>query len=110
MSELLQQKYTNCERHKKESINNGHNIGRLEHIMYTAHITSKGKMMDILEKYYIFCETKLNNQINNKLTIKQNIIFNTTVHYDHHRGLPDAYTQSRQQPDSVTQDHHSSSQ
>jgi len=47
--------------------------------MDTVHITSKGKMMGILEKYYIFQETKLNYQINNKLTIKQNIIFDTIV-------------------------------
>ena len=44
-------------------------------------------MMDILEKYYVFCETKLNNQINEELTIKWNIIFDTVVCYDHHRGL-----------------------
>jgi len=78
--------------------------------MDTVHITSKGKMMDILEKYYIFCKTKLNNQTNDKVTIKRNIIFDTVVPYDHHRRLPDAYTQSRQQPVSVTQDHHSDSQ
>jgi len=57
--------------------------------MYNIHITSKGKIMDTLEKYYVFRETELNNQINEKLTIKQNIILNTTVRYDHHRGLPD---------------------
>jgi len=43
-------------------------------------------------------------------TIKWNIIFDTVVRYNHHRRLPDAYTQSRQQPVSVTQDHHSDSQ
>ena len=55
----------------------------MEDIVDTVHITSKGKMMDTLEKYYIFRETKLNNQINNKLAIKRNIIFDTTVRYDH---------------------------
>jgi len=67
-------------------------------------------MMDTLEKHYIFCETKLNNQMSDKFTIKQNIIFSNVVRYDRHRGLPDAYTQSRQQPVSVTRDYHYSSQ
>jgi len=47
--------------------------------METLHITSKGKMMDTLEKYYIFREAKLNNQINDKLTVIQNSIFDTVV-------------------------------
>jgi hypothetical protein len=64
--------------------------------METLHITSKGKKMETMEKYYISRETKLNNQINDKLTLKQNRIFDPTVRYDHHRGLPNAYTQDPQ--------------
>jgi len=73
----------------------------MEDIMETLHITSKGKMLDSWEKYYIFRETKLNNQMNDKVTIKQNNLFDTIVHYDHYRGLPNAYTQDWQQPASV---------
>jgi hypothetical protein len=80
----------------------------MEDIMDTVHVTSKGQMMDILEKFYIFWETKLNNQINDKLTIKPDIIFDTVVHYGHYRRLPDSHTQCRQQP--VLQDRQSSSQ
>jgi len=83
----------------------------MEDTMETLHITSKGKLMATLEKYYIFREADLNNQINDKLTVKKkNTIFDTIVHYDHHRGLPNVYTQDRQQPASVAQDHHSGSQ
>ena len=70
----------------------------------------KGKMMDTLEKYYIFRETKLNNQINDKLTIKQKSMFDTIVRHDHHRGLPNAYSLDRQHPASDAQEHHFSSQ
>jgi hypothetical protein len=35
--------------------------------METIHVTNKGQMMDTLEKFHIFHETKLKNQINNKL-------------------------------------------
>lgn len=44
-------------------------------------------MMGTLEKFYIFREIKLNDQINDKLTVKPNIIFETTVHKDPHTGL-----------------------
>jgi hypothetical protein len=50
--------------------------------METIHVTNKGQMMDTLEKFYIFRETKLNNQINDKLTVKPNIIFDVIVHND----------------------------
>ena len=64
----------------------------MEDIMYNIHITSKWKIMYTLEKYYVFRETELNNQINDKLTIKQNIILDTKVRHDHHRGLTDVNT------------------
>jgi hypothetical protein len=59
----------------------------MEEGMNTIHITGKGRLMDTLEKFYIFCETKLNNQINDKLAVKPNIIFDTRVHKDPHRGI-----------------------
>jgi hypothetical protein len=36
-------------------------------------------MMDTLEKFYIFLETTLNKQINDKLKVKPNIIFENIV-------------------------------
>jgi hypothetical protein len=56
----------------------------------TPH-SSQDKMMDTLVRFYILPETKINNQINDKLTIKPNIIFETIVQEDPHRGLPAAY-------------------
>ena len=41
----------------------------MEDIMDIVHITNKGTMMDTLERYYIYKETKSNNQINDKLTV-----------------------------------------
>ena len=42
-------------------------MGPIIIIRSTIHITNKGRLMDTLEKFYIFYETKLDNQINNKL-------------------------------------------
>jgi len=36
--------------------------------------------MDTMERYYIYKETHMNNQINDKNTVKPNIIFDTIVH------------------------------
>jgi len=63
----------------------------MENIMEILHTTGKGRMMDTLERFYIFRETKLNKQINESLTIKPNIIFETIVQKYPHRGLPATY-------------------
>ena len=41
--------------------------------------------MDTIEKYYIFRETKLDNQINDKLAVRPNVIFEIVVQKDPHR-------------------------
>jgi hypothetical protein len=61
----------------------------MENIMETTHITKKGKLMDTMDKFYIYRETKINNRINDKLTINSNVIFETIVQEDPHRGLID---------------------
>jgi len=68
---------------------NKHDIGPMNDIMDTIHFTHKGRLMDAIEIFYIFRETKLKNQINDRLTVKQNIIFETIVREDPHRGIYD---------------------
>ena len=58
----------------------------MEDKMDMVHVTNKGKMMDTLERYYIYKETKSNNQINTKLTVKPNAIFETLIHEAPYRG------------------------
>jgi len=55
--------------------------------MDTVHVTNNGRLMDTLQKFYIFRETKFNNQINDKLTVKPNIIFDVIIHNDPHRRI-----------------------
>ena len=50
--------------------------------MSTIHIANKGRLMDALEKFYISRETKLDNQINDKLAVRPNIISETIVQKD----------------------------
>jgi phosphopentomutase len=73
-------------------LENGHSVGTMEDIMETVQITNKGQMMDTLERFNIFLETKTNNQINDRMTVKSNLIFDTTAHNDPYRGLPNTYS------------------
>ena len=59
--------------------------------MSTIHITSKGRLMNTMKKFYIFRETKLDNQINDKLAVIPNVIFETIVQKDPHRGIHNIY-------------------
>jgi hypothetical protein len=54
--------------------------------MDTIHITNKGRRMDTLERFYIYRETKYNNQLNDRLTAKPSAIFEAVVHEDSNRG------------------------
>jgi hypothetical protein len=40
-------------------LDNKHSVGPMDNIMSILHITKKGKMMDTLERFYIYNETEL---------------------------------------------------
>jgi len=60
-------------------INEGHSFGPMDEIMNVIHFERKGRMLDTLEKFYIYRETKNGNQINDRLTVQSNPIFETIV-------------------------------
>jgi hypothetical protein len=64
----------------------GHAFGPMEDIMSILHTEKKGRMLDTLEKYYIYKETKMGTQINDKLTVQANPIFETLVENNPLRG------------------------
>jgi len=47
--------------------------------MNVIHYERKGKMLDTLDKFYIYRETKNGNQINDRLAVQSNPIFETIV-------------------------------
>jgi hypothetical protein len=82
--------YTRCQDHfhnykdgngiskfAQHRLENKHSIGTMEDIMEILHVTKKGEIMNTLEKFHICNEIKLDNQINDKCTIKSNVIFDT---------------------------------
>jgi hypothetical protein len=52
-----------------------HSLGTIEETMDIVHTTSKGRLLNVIEKFYIYKETKNNNQINDRHTVAPNIIF-----------------------------------
>jgi hypothetical protein len=53
--------------------------------MEVVLVTKKGKMMDTVG-FHIYKETKASNQINDRLTVRENAIFEITVHENPYRG------------------------
>ena len=51
----------------------------MNEIMNIIHLERKGKMLDTLEKFYIYRGTKNENQINDRLTLQNNPIFETVI-------------------------------
>jgi hypothetical protein len=47
--------------------------------MDIIHTTNKGKTLDTMETFYIYKEARNNNQINDKCTVKPNIVFETLI-------------------------------
>jgi hypothetical protein len=54
--------------------------------MEPIYLTTKGRLMNSIEKYHIYQKTKQNNQINVKHTVQPNAIFETPVHINSDRG------------------------
>jgi hypothetical protein len=47
--------------------------------MTILHTTKKGKMLNTIEKYYIYKEAHIDNQLNDRSTVTPNIIFDTIL-------------------------------
>jgi hypothetical protein len=57
----------------------------VEDILEIIHVTNKGKLMDTLEGFHFYKETKGNNQTNDRLTVRENAIFETIIQEDPYR-------------------------
>ena len=70
----------------KHLLDNRHSIALMENIMEVLHINKKGNMMNTMERFHIYNITKLDNLINDKGTVKQNIIFDAVIQRSLGRG------------------------
>jgi hypothetical protein len=86
---LRDYKYNNGNsKYPQHLLDNKHPIGPIHEITDVLHVMRKGKMMDTLEKFHIYLETKLRQQINDKNTVTQNILFDILIQKVSDRGHP----------------------
>jgi hypothetical protein len=71
----------------KHLIENKHTFNSMEDTMTILHTTTKGQMLNTLEKFYVYGETKNNNQINDGHTVTPNTIFDTILLNSNYRAL-----------------------
>ena len=67
-------------------IDNKHAIDPIGDIMEDFHVIKKRKLMDTLECFHIYKETKAANQISDRLKAKDNAIFQTIIQEDPYKG------------------------
>ena len=60
------------------------------------HVVKKGKLMDMPERFHIYKETKIENQINDNNTVAWNILFDTILPKYTSRCYPSLPVQSEQ--------------
>jgi ferritin-like metal-binding protein YciE len=74
-------KYVNIKsKFSQHLLDNKHSIGPIENITDIIHTTIKGRLLDTIERlFYIYNETRRNNQIKDKCAAKPNVMFDTVI-------------------------------
>ena len=57
----------------------GHSFGPIDDVMDAIHMANKCRMLDTIERFYIYWQTQRNNRVNDKLTVRSNSIFEALV-------------------------------
>jgi hypothetical protein len=63
-------------------LDKNHSMGPINEVMNVLYKTNKGGLMDTIERFYIHSETQINNQINDRNTVKPNAIFDVINSHD----------------------------
>jgi hypothetical protein len=53
--------------------------------MRILHTKEKARMLNTTKNFYIYRETAVNNQLNDRMTVAPNIIFDTILRHTHTR-------------------------
>jgi hypothetical protein len=80
-------KYKNKSNFAKHLLENKRTLNPMENSMEILHTTSKGRMLNTIEKFYIYKETKNNSQINDRHPVTPNVIFDTILRENNNRTL-----------------------
>ena len=61
-------------------LDNTHSMGPMENVMEILRTMNKETMLNTLENFHIYKGTKMDNKINDKETVRQNILFDGVLH------------------------------
>jgi hypothetical protein len=64
----------------KHLIEQRHTPGTIEDTMDVVNTTSKSRLLNVIEKFYIYRETKINNQINDRNSYPKHHLRHATAH------------------------------
>jgi hypothetical protein len=65
----------------KYLMEHNHPFNPIENSMHILDTASKGRLLNTIENFYIHRETGANNQLNEKMTTKPNIIFDVILRH-----------------------------
>jgi len=68
-------------------LDNKHSIGSMKDIMEILRTTKQGSIKNTQERFHIFNETRLDNQISDNYKVKYNVIFDTIIHKNTQRAF-----------------------
>jgi len=74
-------KYDRKSKFAQHLLDEGHAIDNMDDRKKVIHITGNGRMLYTLESFHIYRETKAGNQINDRLTTKDNKIFEAILQH-----------------------------
>lgn len=80
--------YNNKSNFANHLLENKNSFNSMENSIEILHTTWKGRMLNNIEKFYIYRETKNNYKINDRHNIvTPNVIFDTILHRNNDRAL-----------------------
>jgi hypothetical protein len=68
----------------KHILKSGHSYGNINDVMDILEVEKKGKHLDTLERFHIFCLYKQDNHLNDNNIDVYNPIFNTVYKYKYY--------------------------
>jgi hypothetical protein len=63
----------------KHLLDYNHPLQSTDNSMHILHTAEKGRLLNVIENFYIHKETAANNQLNDRMTAKPNILFDVIL-------------------------------
>lgn len=85
---------TRCGKHVQNkfkiflTFENQHSVGTIDNTVEVLYTAKKGPHLSTVDKFYIYKETRNNNQLNDQYAVQPNAVFKTTLQHDSYDDHP----------------------